>query len=232
MVKIAKKRKDIISKFDREKNYSLDEAIDILKNSSTAKFKETVEIAINLSLNVSKSDQSIKGVVNLPNGTGKNIRVAVVAKDENAKKAKDSGADIVGDKTLIQSIEKGEINFDRLIATPDMMVMVGKLGQILGPKGLMPNPKLGTVTNDVQKAVDDAKKGQIQFKNDKSGIVHAAVGEINFDKNKLIENIKVLFDAILKNKPDSIKGSFIKKVSIASTMGLGIKLNVADLHKS
>ena len=232
MVKIAKKRKDIISKFDREKNYSLDEAIDILKNSSTAKFKETVEIAINLSLNVSKSDQSIKGVVNLPNGTGKNIRVAVVAKDENAKKAKDSGADIVGDKTLIQSIEKGEINFDRLIATPDMMVMVGKLGQILGPKGLMPNPKLGTVTNDVQKAVDDAKKGQIQFKNDKSGIVHAAVGKINFDKNKLIENIKVLFDAILKNKPDSIKGSFIKKVSIASTMGLGIKLNVADLHKS
>ena len=232
MVKIAKKRKDIISKFDREKNYSLDEAIDILKNSSTAKFKETVEIAINLSLNVSKSDQSIKGVVNLPNGTGKNIRVAVVAKDENAKKAKDSGADIVGDKTLIQSIEKGEINFDRLIATPDMMVMVGKLGQILGPKGLMPNPKLGTVTNDVQKAVDDAKKGQIQFKNDKSGIVHAAVGKINFDKNKLIENIKALFDAILKNKPDSIKGSFIKKVSIASTMGLGIKLNVADLHKS
>ncbi len=232
MVKIAKKRKDIISKFDKEKNYSLDEAIDILKNSSTAKFKETVEIAINLSLNVSKSDQSIKGVVNLPNGTGKNIRVAVVAKDENAKKAKDSGADIVGDKTLIQSIEKGEINFDRLIATPDMMVMVGKLGQILGPKGLMPNPKLGTVTNDVQKAVDDAKKGQIQFKNDKSGIVHAAVGKINFDKNKLIENIKVLFDAILKNKPDSIKGSFIKRVSIASTMGLGIKLNVADLHKS
>mgnify|MGYP001309995635 CR=1 FL=1 len=232
MVKIAKKRKDIISKFDKEKNYSLDEAIDILKNSSTAKFKETVEIAINLSLNVSKSDQSIKGVVNLPNGTGKNIRVAVIAKDENAKKAKDSGADLVGDKTLIQSIEKGEINFDRLIATPDMMVMVGKLGQILGPKGLMPNPKLGTVTNDVQKAVDDAKKGQIQFKNDKSGIVHAAVGKINFDKNKLIENIKVLFDAILKNKPDSIKGSFIKRVSIASTMGLGIKLNVADLHKS
>ncbi len=232
MKKISKKMKNISSKIDKEKNYSLDEAIDIIKSSPAAKFEETLDIAINLSLNAGKTDQSVKGVINLPHGTGKNIRIAVVAKDENASKAKESGADIVGDTDFIKSIEKGEINFDRLIATPDMMPQLAKIGQILGPKGLMPNPKLGTVTNNVSKAIQDAKKGQVQFKNDKSGIIHAGVGKLSFDKEKLTDNIKTFFDAILKSKPEGIKGSYVKKVSIASTMGIGIKLNVADLQKN
>ncbi len=224
--------KDISSKIDKEKNYNLDEAIDLIKNSPAAKFEETLDIAINLSLNAGKTDQSVRGVINLPHGTGKNIRIAVVAKDENASKARESGADIVGDTDFIKSIESGEINFDRLIATPDMMPQLAKIGQILGPKGLMPNPKLGTVTNDVSKAIKDAKKGQVQFKNDKSGIIHAGVGKLSFDKEKLRDNIKTFFEAILKNKPEGIKGSYVKRVSIASTMGIGIKLNVADLQKN
>jgi len=232
MKKISKKRKEIRQNIDFEKNYNLDEAVDIIQSSSKSKFIETIEIAINLSLNSSKSEQTVKGAINLPHGTGKNIRVAVIAKDENAKKAKDSGADIVGDLDFLKTLEKGEINFDRLIATPDMMPEVGKLGQVLGPKGLMPNPKLGTVTNDVVKAVNDAKKGQIQYKNDKAGIIHAGIGKANFEKKQLIDNIKAFFTAVMKNKPSGIKGSFIKKVSIASTMGLGVKLNVAELQKS
>tara|TARA_B100000579_G_C22825964_1_gene853145 strand:+ start:909 stop:1607 length:699 start_codon:yes stop_codon:yes gene_type:complete len=232
MKKISKKMKDISSKIDKEKNYNLDEAIDLIKNSPAAKFEETLDIAINLSLNAGKTDQSVRGVINLPHGTGKNIRIAVVAKDENASKARESGADIVGDTDFIKSIESGEINFDRLIATPDMMPQLAKIGQILGPKGLMPNPKLGTVTNDVSKAIKDAKKGQVQFKNDKSGIIHAGVGKLSFDKEKLRDNIKTFFEAILKNKPEGIKGSYVKRVSIASTMGIGIKLNVADLQKN
>jgi len=231
MKKITKKRKEILKGIDLEKIYSLDEAVEIIKLTSKSKFEESVEIAINLSLNSGKTDQSVRGVINLPNGIGKKIRIAVVAKDENAKKAKDAGADIVGDVDFIKDIEKGDINFDRLISTPDMMSEVGKLGQILGPKGLMPNPKLGTVTNDVVKAISDAKKGQIQFKNDKAGIVHAGIGKVNFDKIKIIENIKIFFDAVMKNKPENIKGSFVKKVSIASTMGLGIKLDIAELQK-
>ena len=232
MNKISKKRKEVISSIDFKKNYNLDEAIDIIKTTSKAKFKETIEIAINLSLNTEKSEQSVRGVINLPNGVGKKLRIAVIAKDENALNAKKSGADLVGDSDLIKSIENGEINFDRLIATPDMMSQVGKLGQILGPKGLMPNPKLGTVTNDVTTAVNDAKKGQVQFKNDKAGIVHAGIGKVDFEKSKLIENIKAFFNVVAKSKPEGIKGSFIKKVSIASTMGLGIKLKVAELQKS
>ena len=232
MKKINKKMKDIYSKIDKERNYNLDEAIDLIKNSPAAKFEETLDIAINLSLNAGKTDQSVRGVINLPHGTGKNIRIAVVAKDENASKARESGADIVGDTDFIKSIESGEINFDRLIATPDMMPQLAKIGQILGPKGLMPNPKLGTVTNDVSKAIKDAKKGQVQFKNDKSGIIHAGVGKLSFDKEKLRDNIKTFFEAILKNKPEGIKGSYVKRVSIASTMGIGIKLNVADLQKN
>ena len=232
MAKLTKKRKEISTNIDLDKIYKLDEAVDIVKLSSKAKFIETVELSINLLLKTGKSDHSIKGVINLPNGVGKKIRVAVIAKDENAKSAKEAGADIVGDIDLIKNIEKGEIDFDRLIATPDMMSQVGKLGQVLGPKGLMPNPKLGTVSNDIVKAVNDAKKGQIQFKNDKSGIVQAGIGKANFDKSKLIENIKVFFDAVVKSKPEGIKGSFVKKVSIASTMGLGIKVNVAELQKS
>ena len=182
MAKLTKKRKEISSDIELDKAYKLEDALDIIKLSSKAKFVETVEIAINLSLKTGKSDQSIKGVINLPNGIGKKIRVAVIAKNENAKSAKELGADIVGDIDLIKNIENGNIDFDRLIATPDMMPQVGKLGQILGPKGLMPNPKLGTVTSDIVKAVNDAKKGQIQFKNDKNGIVQAGIGKVNFEK--------------------------------------------------
>tara|TARA_Y100000590_G_C15715897_1_gene1011874 strand:- start:1031 stop:1729 length:699 start_codon:yes stop_codon:yes gene_type:complete len=232
MTKLTKKRKEISSNIDLNKVYKLDEAVDIIKLSSKAKFVETIEVAINLSIKMSKSDQSIKGVINLPNSLGKKIKVAVITKDEKAKSAKEAGADIVGGTDLIKSIENGSIDFDRLIATPDMMPQVGKLGQVLGPKGLMPNPKLGTVTNDIAKAVDNLKKGQIHFKNDKSGIIQAGIGKANFEKNKLIENIKVFFEAVVKSKPEGIKGSFVKKVSIASTMGLGIKVNVAELQKS
>ena len=231
MKKITKKRKEILKDIDLEKIYSLDEAVEIIKKTAKSKFEESVEIAMNLSLSSGKTDQSVRGVINLPNGIGKKIRIAVVAKDENAKKAKDAGADIVGDVDFIKDIEKGNIDFDRLISTTDMMSEVGKLGQILGPKGLMPNPKLGTVTNDVVKAISDAKKGQVQFKNDKAGIVHAGIGKVNFDKIKIIENIKIFFDAVMKNKPENIKGSFVKKVSIASTMGLGVKLDIAELQK-
>ena len=230
--KLSKNRKKILKEVDLEKSYTLDEALDVIKNTSKTKFDETIEMAINLNLNVDKPDQAIRGVISLPNGVGKKLRVAVIAKDNEAEEAKKSGADLVGDKDLLSNIQKGEINFDRLISTPEMMPEVGKLGQILGPKGLMPNPKLGTVTKDTAAAVKEAKQGQIQYKNDKSGIIHAGVGKVSFEKNKLIENIKVFFNTIAKNRPEGIKGNFVKKVSIASTMGLGIKLNVAELQKS
>ena len=186
----------------------------------------------NLSLNPGKSEQSIKGSISLPHGTGKKLNVAVIAKGEKAEEASKSGAESVGDIELIKSIENGKVTFDRLIATPDMMSEVAKLGKVLGPKGLMPNPKLGTVTMDIAKAVKDAKQGQIQFKNDKGGIVHAGIGKIEYENSKLIENIKAFIQAVLKNKPEGIKGNFIKKVSIASTMGFGIRLIVGDLTKS
>ena len=230
MNKNTKKRKELIKKIDIEKLYDLNEAIDLLKDASSANFNETIDIAINLSLNSSKSDQVVKGVINLPHGVGKKLKVAVIAKGEKAEEAKKSGAELVGDQDLIKTIESGKIDFDRLISTPDMMVEVAKLGKVLGPKGLMPNPKLGTVTNDISKAVKEATQGQLQFKNEKSGIIHAGVGKINFEKEQLIENIKTFIGIIIKNRPSGIKGNFIKKVSIASTMGLGIKLNVGNLQ--
>ncbi len=230
MNKNTKKRKELIKKIDIEKHYDLNEAIDILKDASSANFNETIDIAINLSLNSSKSDQAVKGVISLPHGVGKKLKVAVVAKGEKAEEAKKSGAEFVGDQDLIKTIESGKIDFDRLISTPDMMVEVAKLGKVLGPKGLMPNPKLGTVTNDISKAVKEATQGQLQYKNEKNGIIHAGVGKINFEKEQLIENIKTFIGIIIKNRPSGIKGNFIKKVSIASTMGLGIKLNVGNLQ--
>ena len=232
MVKISKKRKEIISKIDNNKFYKLDEAVDIVKQNAKANFDETIDLAINLSLNSSKSDQSVKGVVNLPNGIGKKVRVAVIAKGEKAEEAKKAGADLVGDLDLLKSIESGEINFEILIATPDMMAEVGKHGKILGPKGLMPNPKLGTVTMDLKNSISNIKNGQVQFKNDKAGIVHAGIGKVSFEKSKLIENISSLFNEIYKNKPDSIKGNYVKRVSVASSMGFGIKVNVEDLQKN
>ena len=232
MKKISKNRKKIISNLDFAKKYDLKDAIKFLKDNSYVKFNETVDVAIKLSIDASKTDQNVRGVVKLPHGTGKKIKVAVMAKGDKAKEAKEAGADIVGDNDLNETIQKGNINFDLLIATPDMMSIIGKLGKILGPKGLMPNPKLGTVTQNISEAVKSAKSGQVQYKNDKSGIIHAGIGKLNFKEEDLINNLKVFYDTILKNKSDNVKkskGSFIKKVSIASTMGFGLEINLGSL---
>ena len=229
-MRISKNRKKIVDKFDPEKFYEPIEAIKFLKDNSFVKFEESLEVAINLRIDSNKTDQNIRGILNLPKGTGKKIRVAVMAKGDKAKEASDSGADIVGDADLAQKITEGKIDFDLLIATPDMMPTIGKIGKILGPKGLMPNPKLGTVTQDIKSAISNAKAGQVQYKNDKAGIIQAGIGKLNFSEEDLLENLKVFCSTILKSKPDAVKGSFIKKVSIASTMGFGLKINVASLR--
>ena len=229
MKKISKKKQEMIKDINFSIKYNPLKAIKLIKDSSKVKFDETLDVAIKLDIDSSKSDQGIRGIVNLPHGTGKKIKVAVLAKDEKAKEAQEAGADIVGEKDLEESILKGKIDFDILISTPDMMPTVGKLGKILGPKGLMPNPKLGSVANDVSNAVKKAKSGQVQFKNDKAGIIHAGIGKLKFSEENLLENLKVFYETIKKNKPDSVKGSFIKKVSIASTMGFGLELNLGDL---
>ena len=228
--RISKKRKEIQDKLDFSKKYNPKEAIKLLKDNSKVNFNETLDIAIKLSIDINKPDQGVRGVVNLPHGTGKQIKVAVIAKDNKAKEAQEAGADVVGDTDLSESIQKGNINFDLLITTPDMMQTVGKLGKILGPKGLMPNPKLGSVTTDVSSAVKNAKSGQVQYKNDKGGIIHAGIGKLKFKEEDLFENLKAFYDTIQKSKPDAVKGSFIKKVSIASTMGFGLELNLGELR--
>ena len=230
MKKQTRNRKEKIANIDFSKSYDPKEAIKILKDSTYVKFDETLDIAINLKINAAKTDQNIRGVVNLPKGSGKKIKVAVMAKGDFAKEAIDAGADIVGDDDLVQKITSGQFNFDLLIATPDMMPVIGKVGKILGPKGLMPNPKLGTVTKDVKAAVENAKSGQIQYKNDKSGIVHAGIGKLNFKEEDLIENIRAFYQSINKSKPEAVKGSFIKKVTIASTMGFGLEIDAKNLH--
>ena len=227
---ISKNRKNLIEKIDLNKSYEPIEAIKILKENSYVKFEESLEIAINLRIDTNKTEQNIRGVVNLPKGTGKNIRVAVMAKGDKAKESSEAGADIVGDDDLVDAINAGNIDFDVLIATPDMMPTIGKVAKILGPKGLMPNPKLGTVTQDVKTAVSNSKAGQIQYKNDKAGIVHAGIGKLNFSEDDLLENLKTFYSSITKSKPDAVKGSFIKKVSIASTMGFGLEINSSFLR--
>ena len=229
-MKITKNRKQMLNNFDTNKVYELHEAIKILKDKSYVKFNETIDISINLGIDNNKSDQNIKGVVNLPKGSGKNVKVAVIANDDKHNDAKSSGADIVGSDDVIETISNSKIEFDLLIATPDMMPKLGKVAKILGPKGLMPNPKLGTVTNEISQSVKDAKSGQVKFKNDKSGIVHAGVGKIDFSEEDLLENIKTFYSSISKSKPDAVKGSFIKKVTIASTMGVGLNINQASLR--
>jgi len=230
MKKISKNRKEKLSNIDFSKIYNPVEAIKILKDNSYVKFDETLDIAIKLGIDSTKTDQNIRGVMNLPKGSGKKVRIAVMAKGDKAKEASDAGADMVGDEDLAQQISSGQINFDLLIATPDMMPSIGKVGKILGPKGLMPNPKLGTVTQDVVTAVKNAKSGQVQYKNDKAGIVHAGIGKLNFKEEDLVENIKAFYDSIHKSKPDGVKGSFIKKVTIASTMGFGLEINAGGLR--
>lgn len=227
---ISKNRKNLEGKFDSDKIYDPVEAIKLLKQSAYVKFQESLEVAINLRIDSGKTDQNIRGVINLPKGTGKKIRVAVMAKGDKAKEALAAGADLVGDDDLAKQVTDGKINFDLLISTPDMMPTIGKIGKILGPKGLMPNPKLGTVTQDIKSAVSNAKAGQVQFKNDKAGIVHAGIGKLNFSEEDLLENLKTFYSSISKSKPDAVKGSFIKKVSIASTMGFGLVINTSSLR--
>ena len=229
-MKITKNRKNLIDKIDFTKIYDPIEAIKLLKEISFVKFNESLDISINLGIDPNKTEQNIRGVINLPKGTGKKIRVAVMAKGDKAKEALESGADLVGDDDLAQKVMEGQIDFDLLIATPDMMPKIGKIGKILGPKGLMPNPKLGTVTQDIKTAVLNAKSGQVQYRNDKAGIIHAGIGKLNFNEEDLLENLKMFYSSIAKSKPDAVKGSFIKKVSIASTMGFGLKINTTSLR--
>ena len=229
-MKITKNNKKLLDSIDISKSYEPIEAIKILKENKYAKFDETLEVAINLGIDANKTDQGIRGVTSLPQGTGKSINVAVLTKGDKQKEAKDAGADLVGENDLIETISSGKISFDLLIASPDMMPSVGKVAKILGPKGLMPNPKLGTVTPDIATAVKNAKAGQVQFKNDKGGIVHAGIGKMSFDENDLLENLKFFYSSINKSKPETVKGSFIKKVTIASTMGVGLEINIASLR--
>tara|TARA_B110000459_G_C16463128_1_gene426160 strand:+ start:70 stop:780 length:711 start_codon:yes stop_codon:yes gene_type:complete len=229
---MAKKGKRLASAYediDRDVSYELDAAVKMLKNSAKAKFDETIELSMNLGVDPRHSDQMVRGVVSLPKGTGKTLRVAVFARDAKAEEATAAGADVVGAEDLAAQVEQGEINFDRVIATPDMMPIVGRLGKVLGPKGMMPNPKLGTVTPDVAKAVQDAKGGQVEYRVEKAGLIHVGVGKASFAEADIAENICSLVDAVNKAKPPGAKGTYIKKISISSTMGPGIKLDIGPL---
>ncbi len=229
MTKLTKKRKAQAGSVDREKFYAVDEALALVKQNATSKFDETVEVALNLGVDPRHADQMVRGVVNLPKGTGKTVRVAVFAKGAKAEEATKAGADVVGAEDLMETIQGGQIDFDRVIATPDMMGVVGRLGKVLGPKGLMPNPKLGTVTMDVTKAVTDAKSGQVEFRVEKAGIIHAGIGKASFSEGDLKENFTAFMDAISKAKPTGAKGKYIKKVSMTSTMGPGVKLDLEEI---
>jgi large subunit ribosomal protein L1 len=228
MAKVGKRLKAGLAAVDREAYYSVVDAVKILKTYAKAKFDETVEVAMNLGVDPKHADQMVRGVVALPHGTGKTMRVAVFAKGDKAKDAEAAGADLVGAEDLADKINAGEMNFDRVIATPDMMGVVGKLGKVLGPRGLMPNPKLGTVTMDVKTAVKNAKAGEVQFRVEKAGIVQAGIGKASFSAEQLQANLKAFVDAIVKAKPTGAKGTYIKKISVSSTMGPGIKVNSAD----
>jgi large subunit ribosomal protein L1 len=229
MAAIGKRMRAAAEKIDRDSHYDLGEAVKLIKDSATAKFDETVELAVNLNVDPRHADQMVRGMVALPHGTGKSTRVAVFAKGDKANEAKAAGADLVGAEDLAERIQKGEIEFDRCIASPDMMAVVGRLGKILGPRGLMPNPKLGTVTPNVAEAVKAAKGGQIEFRAEKAGIVHAGIGKASFSNEALEENICTFIDAINKAKPNGVKGIYLGRVSLSSTMGPGLKLNISSL---
>ena len=215
---------------DRDGLVSLDDAVKMVKERATAKFDETIEISMNLGIDPRHADQNVRGTVNLPNGTGKAIRVAVFAKDAKADEARAAGADIVGAEDLMEAIQGGATDFERVIATPDMMPLVGRLGKVLGPRGLMPNPKLGTVTADVVAAIEAAKGGQVQFRAEKAGIIHAGIGKASFSEANILENAKAFIEAIQKAKPSGAKGTYVKKIAISSTMGPGVKIDPASLN--
>src|SRR5215813_7034657 len=225
----GKKYKSALATINRDKSYAVEEAVKLIKAGAKAKFDETIEIAMNLGIDPRHSDQNVRGVVNLPNGTGKTLRVAVFAKGEKAEAAKKAGADIVGADDLAEKVQAGQMDFDRVIATPDMMVTVGKLGKVLGPRGLMPNPKLGTVTNDVTEAIKAAKGGQVELRAEKAGLIHAGIGKASFSKEAIVDNVKAFVGAVSRAKPSGAKGTYIKKVSLSSTMGAGVKLDVSSV---
>lgn len=227
-VKTTKRMAKSHAGIDSRKLYTLDEAVKMIKERASAKFDETIEISMNLGVDPKYPDQQVRGVCSLPNGTGKTLRVAVFAKDKKADEARAAGADIVGDQDLFETINGGKIEFDRLIATPDMMALVGRLGKVLGPRGLMPNPKVGTVTMDVAKAVKDSKGGAVEFRVEKAGIIHAGVGKASFTEDALVQNIRAFIDTVNKAKPSGAKGTFVKKIALSSTMGPGVRIDVSS----
>ena len=232
MAKTGKRIKNAREGIDRNRLYPIDEAVKLVKDRATAKFDETVEIAMNLGVDPRHADQMVRGVVNLPNGTGRSLRVGVFARGDKADEAKAAGADVVGAEELVDAVQAGKIDFDRCIATPDMMPLVGRLGKVLGPRGRMPNPKVGTVTMDVAKAVADAKGGAVEFRVEKAGIIQAGVGKASFSEGALLENIKAFADAVQRARPAGAKGTYMKRVTVASTQGTGVKIDPSSLHAS
>jgi large subunit ribosomal protein L1 len=229
MAQSGKRLRSSYESIDREKAYTLPEAVKLIKGAKHPKFDETVEIAINLNVDPRHADQMVRGVVSMPSGTGKAVRVAVFAKGDKAEEAKAAGADLVGADDLAAKVQEGSIEFDRCIATPDMMGVVGRLGKILGPRGLMPNPKTGTVTQDIKGALKAVKGGQVEFRVEKSGIIHAGIGKMSFTEDAIAENVRAFFDAVSRAKPSGVKGTYIKKISLSSTMGPGLKLDIAAM---
>ncbi len=228
MAKIAKRVAAAREGLDRDKTHTVDEAVALVKERAKAKFDETIEVAVNLGVDPRHADQMVRGVCPLPHGTGRSVRVAVFAKGPKAEEAKKAGADVVGAEDLVEQVQGGEINFDKVIATPDMMPLVGRLGKVLGPRGMMPNPKVGTVTMDVTKAVEQSKGGAVEFRVEKAGIIHAGVGKASFSADQLAENIRALLDALLKAKPSGAKGQYIRRIALSSTMGPGVKIDVSE----
>jgi large subunit ribosomal protein L1 len=229
MTKVTKRMTKVREGLDRSKPYQLPEAVKLIKERAAAKFDETVEVAVNLGVDPRHADQMVRGVCMLPHGSGRTVRVAVFAKGDKAEEATKAGADVVGSEDLVAAVQRGEINFDRAIATPDMMPLVGRLGKILGPRGLMPNPKVGTVTQDVASAVTAAKGGAIEFKVEKAGIVHAGVGKVSFAEEAIADNVRALVDAVIKAKPAGAKGTYLKQVALSSTMGPGVKIELGSV---
>jgi large subunit ribosomal protein L1 len=232
MAKAGKRTIAAKANIDRKKTYTVEEAVTLVKKNATAKFDETIEVAMCLGIDPRHADQMVRGVVPLPNGTGRTVRVAVFAKDAKAEEAQKAGADIVGADDLMEQIQRGEINFDKVIATPDMMPLVGRLGKILGPRGMMPNPRVGTVTPNVAKAIEDAKGGAVEFRAEKAGVIHAGVGKASFDEKALLENVRTFLNAVIKSKPSGAKGTFVKKIALSSTMGPGVIIDVANATSS